>query len=149
MTDTTLPDLDCLCGTFRRTARALTQHYEEALRPLGLRATQLTILQVLMRAGEIPQGRMGEILAMDSTTLTRTLGIMRRRGWVAERRGTDRRERLLRLSPGGKALLDRALPEWEKIQARVGQQMGAKRWKNLLKLANETTEAVKSLGGSQ
>lgn len=144
-----LPDLGCLCGTLRRTARALTQLYEETLRPLGLKATQLTILQVLARAGEIPQGRMGEILAMDSTTLTRTLGIMQRQGWVSERRGKDRRERWLRLSPGGKELLERALPEWEKIQGQVGRQLGAERWKTLLNLANETTEVAKSQGGSQ
>lgn len=144
-----LPDLECLCGTLRRTVRALTQLYEETLRPLGLKATQLTILQVLSRAGEIPQGRMGEILAMDSTTLTRTLAIMRRQGWVAERRGKDRRERLLRLSAGGEALLERALPEWEKIQAQVGRQLGAERWKTLLNLANETAEVAKSEGGSK
>lgn len=149
MSTNSLPDLGCLCGTLRRTARALTQLYEEAMRPLGLKATQLTILQVLARAGEISQGRMGEILAMDSTTLTRTLRIMQRQGWVAERRGTDRRERWLRLSPGGKALLERALPEWEKIQAQVGRQLGAERWKTLLNLANETTEVAKSQGGSK
>jgi DNA-binding MarR family transcriptional regulator len=71
----------------------LTQLYEQALRPLGLRATQLTVRQVLSRSGEVPQGQLGEMLAMDSTSLTRTLGIMRRQGWVAERRGDDRRER--------------------------------------------------------
>src|SRR5271154_1918786 len=100
-----IPELPCLCGSFRRTARALTQMYEEALRPSGLRATQLTILQVLARAGEVSQGQLGEMLAMDSTSLTRTLAIMRRRGWVAERRGNDHRERLLRISRGGAAKL--------------------------------------------
>jgi DNA-binding MarR family transcriptional regulator len=149
MSTRSLPDLGCLSGTFRRTARALSQLYEEALRPLGLKGTQLTILQVLSRAGEITQGRLGEILAMDSTTLTRTLGIMRRRGWVAERRGADRRERWLRLSEGGKAQLNRALPEWEKVQARLGRQLGEERWKNLLKAANEVTEIAMSQGGSK
>lgn len=149
MSTNTLPDLGCLCGTLRRTARALSQLYEEAIRPLGLRGTQLTILQVLGRAGEIPQGRLGEILAMDSTTLTRTLRIMQRQGWVAERRGKDRRERWLRLSTDGEAMLEKALPEWERIQAQVGRQLGAERWKTLLDLANETTEVAKSQGGSQ
>src|SRR5271168_5002575 len=50
-------------------------------------------------------GAAGEMLAMDSTSLTRTLAIMRRRGWVAERRGNDHRERLLRISRGGAAKL--------------------------------------------
>jgi DNA-binding MarR family transcriptional regulator len=148
MDTNSLPDLECLCGTLRRTARALTQIYEEALRPLGLRATQLTILQVLSRAGQVPQGRLGEILAIDSTTLTRTLGIMRRRGWIAEQRGADRRERWLKLSRGGKAKLSRALPVWEKTQEEWGRRLGKARWENLLKLANEVTVLATGEGGS-
>jgi DNA-binding MarR family transcriptional regulator len=98
MAELNLPTLPCMCASFRRSSRALTQLYEKELRPLGLRATQLTILQVLSRAGEMPQGKLGEILAMDSTSLTRTLAIMIRRGWITERRGEDKRERWLRLS---------------------------------------------------
>ena len=60
-----------MCANFRRAARALTQCYDEAFRPLGLTITQFTILQALSLAGEITQGTLGEILAMDSTTLTR------------------------------------------------------------------------------
>ena len=88
-----LPALPCLCSSFRRTARALSQVYEEAMRPTGLRITQFTILQALARTGEVKQGRLGEILVMDSTSLTRTLRIMRQQGWIAERRGEDQRER--------------------------------------------------------
>src|SRR5258706_7543917 len=96
-----LPVLPCLCSSFRRTARALTQLYEQALRPLGLRATQFTILQVLALAGEVTQQQLGDMLVMDSTTLTRTLVIMGRPGSIAGRRGDDRPQRLLRLGQGG------------------------------------------------
>ena len=137
-----------MCGSFRRTARALTSLYEEALRPLGLRATQLTILQVLSRAGEVSQGRMAEMLAMDSTSLTRTLAIMRRRGWVAERRGEDQRERLLRLSRGGVAKLKRVTPVWDRVQARLSGKLGKCGWKKLLRLTNQVTELVTAQGGS-
>src|ERR1700692_4205653 len=93
----TIP-LPCLCASFRRASRALTQHYDAALRPIGLRGTQFTLLQALSLAGEVSQGTLGEILAIDSTTLTRTLAIMGRRGWIASRSGEDRRERWLSLS---------------------------------------------------
>jgi hypothetical protein len=99
MSQSPLPVLPCMCGSFRRTSRALTQLYEAALRPLGLRSTQFTILQVLSLAGEVSQGQLGDMLAMDSTSLTRTLAIMVREGWIAERRGKDRRERRLRYPP--------------------------------------------------
>jgi DNA-binding MarR family transcriptional regulator len=142
-----LPTLPCLCGSFRRTSRALTQLYQHALRPLGLRPTQLTILQVLSRTGELSQGRLGEMLAMDSTSLTRTLAIMSRQGWIAERRGEDRRERWLRLADGGEKKLRSALPAWEKVQSRLRQQLGDQAWNSLLQLTHQLTDIATTRGG--
>src|SRR5277367_6983313 len=124
MSHSPMPPLPCMCGSFRRTSRALTQFYEQSLRPAGLRATQLTILQVLARAGEVSQGQLGDMLAMDSTSLTRTLAIMNRQGWLAQRRGKDKRERWLRMSSAGEKQLRRALPVWEKLQSRLRNQLG-------------------------
>jgi DNA-binding MarR family transcriptional regulator len=134
-----IPDLFCMCASFRRASRALTHLYDAALRPVGLRSTQFTILQVLSRAGEVSQGRLGQILAMDSTTLTRTLRIMVRQKWIAERRGDDRRERLLRLDKPGRDQFHRALPAWEKAQAQLKRQVGDQRWHDLMKLTNDVT----------
>jgi DNA-binding MarR family transcriptional regulator len=119
--------------------------YSEALRPWRLRATQFTILQVLSRTGEISQGELAQILAMDSTTLTRTLRIMIRKNWISEHRGTDRRERLLRLAKAGRNEFNRALPAWENVQGQLGRQLGDKRWQELLKLSNEVTTLVTQL----
>jgi DNA-binding MarR family transcriptional regulator len=140
------PDLLCMCATLRRASRALTQLYDEALRPMGLRATQFTVLQALSRVGEITQGALGQILSMDSTTLTRTLQIMSREGWIAERRGKDRRERLLRLATSGRHQFNRALPAWEKVQAQLGSQLGEKRWQDLRRMINEVTAMVTNRG---
>ncbi len=137
-----------MCANFRRTARALTQMYEEALRPLGLRATQLTILQALSRAGEVSQGQLGEMLAMDSTSLTRTLAIMARKGWIAEQRGEDRRERRIRLSAAGEAKLRRAMPVWKKVQSRLRGKLGKPKWGSLLQLTHHVTEISRTQGDS-
>ena len=142
MNTSLLPALPCMCGSFRRTSRALTQLYEQALRPLGLRATQFTILQALALAGEVSQGQLGGMLAMDSTTLTRTLEIMGRHGWITERRGRDRRERRLRLAKAGEVQLNRALPAWEKVQSRLRRQVGEQAWKSLLHLTNQVTDLI-------
>jgi DNA-binding MarR family transcriptional regulator len=143
-----LPQLPCMCGNFRRTSRALTQLYEEAIRPLGLRASQLTILQALSRAGEVSQGQLGEMLAMDSTSLTRTLAIMRRQGRITERRGEDRRERWLRLANAGEVKLRRALPVWEKVQSRLRRQLGEPAWNDLFRLTYQVTSLVTTQGDS-
>lgn len=134
--------LPCLSASFRRATRALTQHYEEALRPLGLKGTQFTLLQALSLTGEVSQGKLGEILAIDSTTLTRTLAIMMRQGWIVSRPGEDRRERLLSLSKAGRAEYKRALPHWEKVQQELRAQFGDQRWNELMNLTNQVTAKV-------
>jgi DNA-binding MarR family transcriptional regulator len=149
MSQTFLPVLPCMCGSFRRTARALTQLYEKALRPLGLRATQMTILQALSRTGEVLQGRLGEMLAMDSTSLTRTIAIMKRQGWIAENKGQDRRERWLRMSAAGEQKLKRAEAVWEKAQARLRDELGEKNWSGLLELTQQVTRVALDQGERQ
>jgi DNA-binding MarR family transcriptional regulator len=142
MTKPLAPSLPCMCASLRRTSRALSQLYEDALRPVGLRATQFTVLQTLSLAGEITQGQLGQILAMDSTTLTRTLTIMGRHGWITKRRGEDRREWRMRLSKAGEIKLKQALPHWEKAQTRLRRQLGEELSNNLMKLTQKVTNAL-------
>jgi DNA-binding MarR family transcriptional regulator len=134
-----------MCATLRRASRALTQLYDEALRPVGLRATQFTVLQALSLTGEVSQGELGQLLAMDSTTLTRTLEIMGGQGWIARRRGQDRREWRMRLSKSGEAQLKRALTHWRKVQGRLRAQLGNELSDSLLKLADKVTNALTEL----
>ena len=142
MTKPLNPSLPCMCASLRRASRALTQLYEGALRPTGLRATQFTVLQTLSLAGEVTQGELGQILAMDSTTLTRTLAIMSRHGWIAKRRGEDRREWRMRLSKSGEAQFKQALPHWERAQTRLRRQLGDELSDNLMKLTQKITNAL-------
>jgi DNA-binding MarR family transcriptional regulator len=146
MNSSTVRILPCMCANIRRAARTITQRYDEALRPLGLTITQFTILQALSIAGEVTQGTLGEILAMDSTTLTRTLGVMNRQGWIAKVYGTDRRERRLRLTRAGEAEFNRAVPRWKKSQETLRVQLGKERWDDLARLMNELTSAVAEQG---
>ena len=140
-----LPSLPCMSATLRRASRVLTQLYDEGLRPVGLRATQFTVLQALSLTGEVSQGELGRLLAMDSTTLTRTLEILGGHGWIAKRRGQDRREWRMRLSKSGEAQLKRTLPYWQKVQGRLRAQLGNELSDSLLKLTDKVTNAVTEL----
>ena len=107
------------------------------MRPAGLRMTQFTILQALSLAGEVTQGELAHVLAMDSTTLTRTLAIIGRHGWVARHHGDDRREWRIQISHSGRAQLRRALPHWKRAQAVARKRLGGSRWHQLMNLSNE------------
>jgi DNA-binding MarR family transcriptional regulator len=142
MKESITPALPCMCASLRRASRAVSSLYEEALRPLGLRATQFTVLQSLSLAGEVTQGVLGRMLAMDSTTLTRTLGIMVQHGWIKRNPGEDRREWRIQLSKAGEMQFKRALPHWQKAQTRLRTQLGNELSEALLKLTNQVTDAV-------
>jgi DNA-binding MarR family transcriptional regulator len=134
--------LGCVCATLRRTSRAVTQLYEAALRPTGLRATQFTLLQVLESAGEIRQADLADLLATDSTTLTRTLKLLETEGWIQSSPGEDKRERLFRLAPPGREQLKRAKARWSEVQDQLQATLGRADWTALLGALNRATDAA-------
>jgi DNA-binding MarR family transcriptional regulator len=119
---------ECLCFRARRTSRVLTRLYDEALRPLGIQATQLTLLSGIAGAGEAGQrmSRLTDMLAMDPTTLSRNLRPLEKAG-LAEigRLEGDRRVRVARLTPQGKSVLTEALPLWRRAHEQVVAALGA------------------------
>jgi len=120
----------------------MTQVYDDALRPFGLHATQFSILQVLSRTGELNQRQLSGILAADSTTLTRNLRLMRKRGWIVIRPGKDRRERCLQLSSSGNRQLVRATPAWQRVQEHLRARLGEASWRNLQAVSIAVVSAV-------
>jgi DNA-binding MarR family transcriptional regulator len=130
--DVGLPVLPCACASLRRAARAVTQLYDGELRAAGLNTPQYTLLQVLASTGPVTQGRLGALLALDSTTLSRTLRPLEARGWVRSRPGEDRRERHLELTRAGRSRLERAVASWERAQERLRSRIGGREWGKLL-----------------
>src|SRR5260221_9130712 len=96
-------DLPCACQNLRRVTRVVTRIYDQELRKAGLEITQFALLTALAATEEANQKRLSEGFAMDSTTLTRTLRLLLKQGWVRARRGKDRRERVFRPTGGGGA----------------------------------------------
>lgn len=127
-----LPTLDCACASLRRAARAVTQAYDRELHGIGMNPTQFTLLQALARVGEVPQKALGELLAIDTTTLTRTLEPLHRSGWIRSRPGADRRERYWSITALGERQRARVLPAWEAAQSRLRARLGADRFRALL-----------------
>jgi DNA-binding MarR family transcriptional regulator len=139
----TMVRLPCACATLRRTARLVTQLYEEALRPIGIRATQFTLLQALKLAPGISQKQLAEVLGTDSTTLTRTLALLHKRGWLSARVGADRRALRLELAKAGEKQYERALPYWQSAQKRLKQALGDSNWNKMMDAVVRTAEAIR------
>ncbi len=139
MSDTEL-DLDkcrvvatsCVAGNLRQASRAVSQLYDEAIRPSGLRGPQFTLLVALAIAGLSPITNLAEALVMDRTTLSRNLKPLAQRGWVKIAPGADQRQRMVSLTSTGEAVLATALPLWEQAQRQLVNGLGDAGFADLL-----------------
>jgi len=126
-----LPILPCACANLRRAARVVTRAYDAALSKYSLKATQFTVLQALEQLGPASQAELGELLALDKTTLTRTLVPLAGADWIQLGRGNDRREQRWSLTRSGRMILRRATDAWEESQASLRARLGEGRWERL------------------
>src|SRR5918911_5376700 len=124
--------LNCACFNTRKASRALTQLYDDVLRPSGLRITQFTLLMVLRGYGAMSINRLAEAMVTDRTTLTRNLAILQERGLVRVQPGSDARVRMVELTEAGDEVAISAYPLWQKAQALVAKRMGQGRLGQLL-----------------
>ena len=115
---------DCYCTQVRRASSNFTKVYDEALRPQGLRITQFSMLRGLARLGEATLTALADELALDRTTMSRSVKLLIDAGWVDFSAGEeDAREKILKLSERGKKKLQDATPAWSKAQAKVEKHM--------------------------
>jgi DNA-binding MarR family transcriptional regulator len=134
---------DCYCTQFRRASNALTKIYDEALKPVGLRITQFSLLRGLGRLGSATLTELAEEAALDLTTISRNVKLLIELGWVEVLPGeADRREKLLKLNDAGRGMIRKAMPNWRKAQRRIEVHM-----KEFLKIPTEDRllEALETL----
>jgi DNA-binding MarR family transcriptional regulator len=116
--------LPCACANIRRLSRLVTRLYDAELRESDLEVTQFGVLSALNRLGRATHGQLARGLGMDSTTMTRVIGVLGRRGWVASESATDRRQRVYAITADGTRQLDLARPGWRRAQRRVSALLG-------------------------
>ena len=117
---------ECLAVRLRKINRVVTNTYDQALRPLGLKVSQMNILVVAERLGTARPGDIGRVLDIEASTLSRNLERMRRRGWIeALEDESDARSQPFRLTAEGRRLLADAYPAWRLAQDQAAQELGA------------------------
>ena len=114
---------ECYCTQFRRSANALTSVYDNALRPLGLKITQLTLLRGLDRLGSATYNEIATELSLDKTTISRNIKLLIDAGWVDVSSDDDARYKLATLSPAGARVLKEAEPYWRAAQNQVEKEL--------------------------
>src|SRR5712691_8023050 len=118
----------CVCNTLRMASRAVTQLYDDVLRPSGLRVTQFSILAAIARMGEANLRQLEDALALDQTTLTRSLNLLERERVIERASHPDGRVKAMRLTSKGRRALEVARPLWAQAQDKVLRELGTKAW---------------------
>lgn len=145
-TDVPLFGLVCACASLRRLSRLVTRLYDDELRPCGLEAPQFGLLNIITRLGEASHRQLADGLAIDGTTLTRTLGLMQRRGWIAKRPGADRRSRVYRVTARGARKLAEARPRWQDARRKLEAMVGEQPLDTVLSVAHEASVKIAATG---
>lgn len=131
---------DCLVGRLRMLNREITGIYDEALRPLGVKVSQINVLISVAKFGPVAPGVVGEVLRLEKSTLSRSIERLRARGWIRVRPGDDDRSHRLEITAAGRRLLEKTLPLWERAQEDAEKLLGARAARALRETADRMWE---------
>lgn len=112
---------ECAFQQVKLVGRVVGAIYDEALKPVGLRASQLALLWAILAMEPVDFSSLGAATETDATTLSRTVQNLRRAGLVGVSAGEDRRVKVLRLTSAGRARFAAAMPHWERAQREAAR----------------------------
>jgi len=121
----------CACHKVRMAARAVTRAYDDALRPAGLRATQMAALAAVAIDGAISITALAKMMGMDRSTLTRNLRPLEEQELVELGLEGRYRSRTLAITKKGRTRLRHAMPLWEKAQKELKSALGDATWSGM------------------
>ncbi|NVO00847.1 MAG: winged helix-turn-helix transcriptional regulator [Geobacteraceae bacterium] len=117
---------ECIAFRVRALNRIVTNLYDAALSPLNVTVNQATMLIMLSLVGEATPGRIGQVLIMEKSTISRNLDRMKKQGWVETAGRDGGKEQVVRATPAGRTLLVALHPIWEAAQKQVAEFLGSK-----------------------
>lgn len=115
----------CLATRVRQLSRIITRVYDDAMRPLGITASQFTLLTQLGQQDGITAVEIGYSLDIEKSTLSRNLKRLLALGLIEMEPPAGRRGRGLHLTPKGQIMIKEAYPVWKQAQQRASLLMGA------------------------
>ena len=115
----------CIAVRLRLLNRVVTNLYDDSLRQLGLKVSQLNILIVTARLGLARPAQVCDILQLDASTLSRNVKPLQAHGWLEVVPEEDARSQPFRLTAQGKRLIEKAIPAWEKAQCQAAELLGS------------------------
>ncbi|MBV8488837.1 MAG: winged helix-turn-helix transcriptional regulator [Planctomycetaceae bacterium] len=115
---------DCLAVRVRLIGRAVTAVYDRAVCGHGVTIAQVSLMAVLGKFGPCPPSRLGEMLQLERSTVSRNLDILLRNGWVRADSSDAKGVREVSLTSAGQHKLESVMPAWRTAQAEAARLLG-------------------------
>lgn len=115
---------DCIGYRVRMLNRVASRVYDEALRPHGIRFSQMNILTAVILIGPTRPAEISRQLQLEKSTLSRNLGIMEDNGWLITEPAETGAGRLVRVTNAGQECYQAAAPAWRQAQATIAAMLG-------------------------
>ena len=123
-------------------SRVVTRFYDDNLRSVGLRATQLALLVAVGNEDVMSITALAKFMGMDRSTLTRNLAPLEREALIRVGNEGWRRSRTVEITRKGRSRLRGALPFWEKAQDTLRQKLGSRKWPVIMADLNDLIRAA-------
>ncbi|MCH8854456.1 MAG: winged helix-turn-helix transcriptional regulator [Planctomycetes bacterium] len=115
---------ECIAVRVRLLNRTVSSIFDDALRPLKIKVSQLNVLMVVAKHGPVSPGEVARVLNMEKSTLSRNVDRMHNHGWLKVSAGDAGNKQILELGAPGRKLIQKALPFWKKAQAQTEALLG-------------------------
>ncbi|MGZ3607369.1 MAG: MarR family winged helix-turn-helix transcriptional regulator [Syntrophales bacterium] len=126
----------CIAVRIRLLNRIVTNIYDSALSPFGVKLNQISILVFVHLAGEVGYDALCRRLKMEKSTASRNIERLKKKGWLKIVTVKEERRKLLRLTPAGEALLGKVQGAWEDAQEKARILLGEEGTEVLCNIAN-------------
>jgi len=116
---------DCIAYRVRLLNRVITNIYDRALKPIGIKVNQANILTMLSLTDRATSADIARVLLMEKSTVSRTMDRMRRNGWINVA-GGDGPSQIVSVTAEGRKIMAAAHVQWKKAQQRASHLLGDK-----------------------
>ena len=133
----------CLAGNLRAATRAVTRSYDAALRPYGMRITQVAVLAQLRGREPVGLTALATVLGAERSGVARDVALLERNGLVTTTvSAQDQRVRTVSLTLAGNTKLRACAPAWRAAQEQMRLLLGAATVDELVAISSRVADAL-------
>jgi DNA-binding MarR family transcriptional regulator len=115
---------NCLAVRVRLLGRAVTSLYDHALEDHGVSIAQVNLMAALGKMGPSSPARIGEVLQLERSTVSRNLGLLMKHGWVEAVSANAKGVREVALTALGRTKVEAVMPDWQRAQQEATELLG-------------------------